>query len=82
MEYRLLEFFMSHPEKVYTRSQLLDNVWGRSVFIEERTVDVHIRRLRKTLANFGRENAVQTIRGFGYRFSERTGAYSADPSRS
>ncbi|MCF7967987.1 MAG: phosphate regulon transcriptional regulator PhoB [Methylococcaceae bacterium] len=82
MEYRLLEFFMSHPEKVYTRSQLLDNVWGRSVFIEERTVDVHIRRLRKTLANFGREDAVQTIRGFGYRFSERTGAYSADPSRS
>jgi two-component system phosphate regulon response regulator PhoB len=82
MEYRLLEFFMSHPEKVYTRSQLLDNVWGRSVFIEERTVDVHIRRLRKTLADFGRENAVQTIRGFGYRFSERTGAYSADPSRS
>jgi len=79
MEYRLLEFFMSHPEKVYSRSQLLDNVWGRSVFIEERTVDVHIRRLRKTLADFGREDAVQTIRGFGYRFSERPGLAPANP---
>jgi two-component system phosphate regulon response regulator PhoB len=79
MEYRLLEFFMSHPEKVYSRSQLLDNVWGRSVFIEERTVDVHIRRLRKTLADFGREDAVQTIRGFGYRFSERPGVAPANP---
>ena len=78
MEYRLLEFFMSHPEKVYSRSQLLDNVWGRSVFIEERTVDVHIRRLRKTLADFGREDAVQTIRGFGYRFSERPGGVLAN----
>ena len=81
MEYRLLEFFMSHPEKVYSRSQLLDNVWGRSVFIEERTVDVHIRRLRKTLADYGRANAVQTIRGFGYRFSERPGAAAADSIR-
>ena len=72
MEYRLLEFFITHPEKVYTRSQLLDNVWGRSVFIEERTVDVHIRRLRKTLADYQRENVIQTVRGFGYRFSEKT----------
>lgn len=71
MEYRLLEFFMSHPEKVYSRSQLLDNVWGRSVFIEERTVDVHIRRLRKTLADHDRDSLIQTVRGFGYRFSEK-----------
>ncbi|GAB6047438.1 phosphate regulon transcriptional regulator PhoB [Methyloparacoccus murrellii] len=72
MEYRLLEFFITHPEKVYSRSQLLDNVWGRSVFIEERTVDVHIRRLRKTLADHDRDNVIQTVRGFGYRFSEKT----------
>lgn len=71
MEFRLLEFFMTHPEKVYSRSQLLDNVWGRSVFIEERTVDVHIRRLRKTLADHERDNVIQTVRGFGYRFSEK-----------
>jgi len=72
MEYRLLEFFITHPEKVYSRSQLLDNVWGRSVFIEERTVDVHIRRLRKTLADHDRDSVIQTVRGFGYRFSEKT----------
>lgn len=71
MEYRLLEFFMSHPEKVYSRSQLLDQVWGRSVFIEERTVDVHIRRLRKILEAHSRGELIQTVRGFGYRFSER-----------
>ena len=70
-EYRLLEFFMSHPEKVYTRLQLLNNVWGRNVAIDERTVDVHIRRLRKALLNYGRDTAIQTVRGFGYRFSER-----------
>ena len=69
-EYRLLEFFMSHPEKVYTRSQLLNNVWGRNVLIDERTVDVHIRRLRRALLKFGRDTAIQTVRGFGYRFSE------------
>lgn len=71
MEYRLLEFFITHPEKVYSRGQLLDNVWGRSVFIEERTVDVHIRRLRKTLAEHNRDSVIQTVRGFGYRFSEK-----------
>lgn len=71
MEYRLLEFFMTHPEKVYSRNQLLDQVWGRSVFIEERTVDVHIRRLRKVLADHDRDDVIQTVRGFGYRFSER-----------
>ncbi|QFY41724.1 phosphate regulon transcriptional regulatory protein PhoB [Candidatus Methylospira mobilis] len=71
-EYRLLEFFLTHPGKVYSRSQLLDQVWGRSTFIEERTVDVHIRRLRKILADHGLEDLVQTVRGFGYRFSEQT----------
>lgn len=71
-EYRLLEFFLTHPGKVYSRSQLLDQVWGRSTFIEERTVDVHIRRLRKILADHGLEELVQTVRGFGYRFSEQT----------
>lgn len=69
-EYRLLEFFVTHPDKVYSRSQLLDQVWGRSTYIEERTVDVHIRRLRKILAEHDREGLVQTVRGFGYRFSE------------
>lgn len=71
-EFRLMKFFMTHPDKVYSRSQLLDQVWGRSVYIEERTVDVHIRRLRKVLAGFGREDLVQTVRGFGYRFSVQT----------
>jgi len=71
-EYRLLEFFLTHPDKVYSRSQLLDQVWGRSSFIEERTVDVHIRRLRKILAEHDREEVIQTVRGFGYRFSEQT----------
>lgn len=70
-EYRLLEFFLTHPDKVYSRSQLLDQVWGRNSFIEERTVDVHIRRLRKILEEHGREEMIQTVRGFGYRFSEQ-----------
>jgi len=68
-EFRLMSFFMTHPDKVYSRTQLLDQVWGRSVYIEERTVDVHIRRLRKILGEYGREDLVQTVRGFGYRFS-------------
>jgi two-component system, OmpR family, phosphate regulon response regulator PhoB len=68
-EFRLLQFFMTHPDKVFSRTQLLDQVWGRSVFIEERTVDVHIRRLRKILSDFGKEELLQTARGFGYRFS-------------
>ncbi len=68
-EFRLMHFFMTHPNKVYSRSQILDQVWGRSVYIEERTIDVHIRRLRKILEEFGREDIVQTVRGFGYRFS-------------
>ena len=68
-EYKLLQFFMTHPERVYNRSQLLDRVWGGNVYIEERTVDVHIRRLRKVLAEHQSEHLVQTVRGAGYRFS-------------
>jgi two-component system, OmpR family, phosphate regulon response regulator PhoB len=68
-EYRLLMFFMTHPERVYSRTQLLDQVWGGNVYVEERTVDVHIRRLRKTLEPHGLEGLVQTVRGAGYRFS-------------
>ncbi|MEA5444359.1 phosphate regulon transcriptional regulator PhoB [Gammaproteobacteria bacterium AB-CW1] len=68
-EYRLLTFFMTHPDRVYTRGQLLDRVWGSNVYVEERTVDVHIRRLRKALAPVGYDNYVQTVRGTGYRFS-------------
>jgi two-component system, OmpR family, phosphate regulon response regulator PhoB len=68
-EYRLLHFFMTHAERVYSRSQLLDYVWGGSVYVEERTVDVHIRRLRKTLEPFACDALVQTVRGSGYRFS-------------
>jgi Response regulators consisting of a CheY-like receiver domain and a winged-helix DNA-binding domain len=74
-EYRLLEFFMQHPEKVYSRAQLLDFVWGQNTYIEERTVDVHVLRLRKTLKTFAADNVIQTIRGAGYLFSatETTG---------
>jgi len=68
-EYRLLHFFMTHPERVYSRGQLLDRVWGGDVYVEERTVDVHILRLRKVLANHGLEHLIQTVRGAGYRFS-------------
>ncbi len=68
-EYRLLHFFMTHPERVYSRSQLLDHVWGGGVYVEERTVDVHIRRLRMTLTPHAMDAYVQTVRGSGYRFS-------------
>jgi len=71
-EYRLLHFFITHPERVYSRAQLLDHVWGGSVYVEERTVDVHIRRLRKTLEPHGLDTLVQTVRGTGYRFSVST----------
>jgi two-component system phosphate regulon response regulator PhoB len=70
-EYRLLAFFMTHAERVYSRSQLLDRVWGGNVYVEERTVDVHIRRLRKALEIFGFDRFVQTVRGAGYRFSTK-----------
>lgn len=70
-EYRLLHFFISHPERVYTREQVLDRVWGQNVYVEERTVDVHIRRLRKALEPYGYDNMIQTVRGTGYRFSDK-----------
>lgn len=70
-EYKLLYFFMTHPERVYNREQLLNYVWGVNVYIEDRTVDVHIRRLRKALAVAGHEKMIQTVRGTGYRFSVR-----------
>ncbi len=68
-EFRLLHFFMTHPERVYSRAQLLDQVWGDHVFLEERTVDVHIRRLRNALAPTGHEVRIETVRGSGYRFA-------------
>jgi two-component system phosphate regulon response regulator PhoB len=68
-EFKLLHFFMRHPQRVYSRNQVLDQVWGNNVYIEERTVDVHIRRLRKALAWYGYDQLVQTVRGVGYRFS-------------
>jgi len=70
-EYRLLEFFMLHPDRVYSREQLLDRVWGGNVYVEERTIDVHIRRLRKALEECACDQYVQTVRGAGYRFSVR-----------
>ncbi len=68
-EFRLLHFLMTHPERVYSRSQLLDHVWGDHVFVEERTVDVHIRRLRSALEPTGHDRLIQTVRGVGYRMS-------------
>ncbi|WP_053979763.1 phosphate regulon transcriptional regulator PhoB [Marinagarivorans algicola] len=73
-EYRLLEFFLTHQERVYTRNQLLDHVWGGNVYVEERTVDVHIRRLRKALTLEGHDRFIQTVRGAGYRFSPKVTA--------
>jgi len=73
-EYRLLEFFLTHQERVYSRSQLLDHVWGGNVYVEERTVDVHIRRLRKALQPDEHDRFVQTVRGAGYRFSTQIAA--------
>lgn len=70
-EYKILHFFMSNVGRVFSRNQLLDSVWGQQVVVEERTVDVHIRRLRKALAPYGVENYVQTVRGSGYRFSSK-----------
>lgn len=71
-EYRMLQFFMVNQERVFTRTQLLDRVWGRDVYVEERTVDVHIRRLRKALAPYGYDRFIQTVHGTGYRFSRQT----------
>lgn len=71
-EYRLLYFFMTHADRAYSRSQLLDQVWGDQVYVEERTVDVHVRRLRKALEATGHDRLLQTVRGVGYRFSDKT----------
>lgn len=68
-EFRLLEWLMRHPDRAFERARLLDRVWGRNVYLEERTVDVHVLRLRKVLAPFGLDAAIQTVRGVGYRFS-------------
>ncbi|HCM64660.1 MAG TPA: phosphate regulon transcriptional regulatory protein PhoB [Morganella sp. (in: Bacteria)] len=70
-EFKLLHFFMTHPERVYSREQLLNYVWGENVYVEDRTVDVHIRRLRKALETDGHDKMIQTVRGTGYRFSVR-----------
>ncbi len=72
-EYRLLQYLMTHADRVYSRSQLLDRVWGANVYVEERTVDVHVRRLRKALTAHGVERHIQTVRGAGYRFSSKEG---------
>ncbi len=71
-EFRLLHFMMTHPERVYSRAQLLDHVWGDHVFVEERTVDVHVRRLRKALEQTNHDRLIDTVRGAGYRFSAAT----------
>ena len=71
-EYRLLQFLMTHPDRVYSRTQLLDRVWGANVYVEEQTVDVHVRRLRKALSDENADNYIQTVRGAGYRFSTRS----------
>ncbi len=71
-EYRLLHFFMTHADRAFSRSQLLDQVWGDQVYVEERTVDVHVRRLRKALEKTGHDRLLQTVRGVGYRFSDKT----------
>ncbi|MYE87307.1 MAG: DNA-binding response regulator, partial [Gammaproteobacteria bacterium] len=68
-EFRLLELFMRNPDRAFGRAQLLDRVWGRSIYVEERTVDVHVLRLRKTLKPHGADQFIQTVRGVGYRFS-------------
>ena len=77
-EFRLLHFFMTHTERVFSRAQLLDQVWGEHVFVEERTVDVHIRRLRKALEPSGHENHIETVRGAGYRFTIRPAQVADD----
>jgi two-component system phosphate regulon response regulator PhoB len=64
----MLHFFLTHPERVWSRAQLLDEIWGDHVFVEERTVDVHIRRLRKALTPTGHDGVIETVRSAGYRF--------------
>ena len=78
-EYKLLHFFMAHPDRAYSRSQILDKVWGDNAFVEERTVDVHIRRLRKILTASGHDTFIQTVRGVGYRFTPTQLQSRAEP---
>jgi two-component system phosphate regulon response regulator PhoB len=75
-EFRLLHFFMTHPERVHSRAQLLDRVWGDHVFIEERTVDVHVKRLRETLSPVGCAHLIETVRGAGYRLAANANAHA------
>ncbi len=75
-EFRLLHFFMTHPERVHSRAQLLDRVWGDHVFIEERTVDVHVKRLREALSPVECSTLIETVRGAGYRLTQQIGSYS------
>ncbi len=72
-EFRLLHFFMTHPERVHSRAQLLDRVWGDHVFIEERTVDVHVKRLREALQPVQGAGLIETVRGAGYRLTQQVG---------
>jgi len=76
-EFRLLHFFMTHPERVHSRAQLLDRVWGDHVFIEERTVDVHVKRLREALQAVQCAQLIETVRGAGYRFTQQAGRVAA-----
>jgi two-component system phosphate regulon response regulator PhoB len=76
-EFRLLHFLMTHPERVHSRAQLLDRVWGDHVFIEERTVDVHVKRLREALNTVQRAQMIETVRGAGYRLTQLQGALQA-----
>jgi len=80
-EYRLLHFLMSHPERAFDRQRLLDHVWGQEVFVDERTVDVHVRRLRRILEPSGHHDLLQTVRGVGYRFSKRRDENRTDKTR-
>jgi two-component system phosphate regulon response regulator PhoB len=77
-EYRLLEFFLEHPGRVFSREQLLDSVWGRDIYIDERTVDVHIGRLRKILNPRGEQDPIRTVRGAGYALDDRFASISAE----
>ncbi|WP_204266345.1 winged helix-turn-helix domain-containing protein, partial [Klebsiella pneumoniae] len=76
-EFRLLHFLMTHPERVHSRSQLLDRVWGDHVFIEERTIDVHVKRLREALERVQCARMIETVRGAGYRLTQQSNALSA-----
>jgi two-component system phosphate regulon response regulator PhoB len=81
-EFKLLHFLMAHPERVHSRTQVLDRVWGDHVFIEERTVDVHVKRLREALRSVGSDGAVETVRGAGYRFNVRAGSINGPAAAS